>query len=78
MSTLTEDEITKAQSLINKTTPGTYELKSIYGSEWRHVISPTSFGARFKNIALAGKLNGIEHDSLRIDNHIMYRILGIV
>ncbi len=74
MSILTQTEIENAQSIIDKHPPGSYELKALYGKEWQHVASPTSFGKKFKNAVASNLLKHIEHDSLRGDNHNIYRI----
>lgn len=74
MSILTQMEIENAQSIIDKHQPGSYELKALYGKEWQHVESPTSFGKKFKNTVTSQLLKYIEHDSLRTDNHNIYKI----
>jgi len=74
MSTLTQTEVENAQSIIDKHQPGSYELKALYGEKWQHVESPTSFGKKFKNAVASKLLKYIEHDSLRTDNHNIYKI----
>lgn len=76
MTTLTPVEVTEAQAIIDRTPPGTYELKVIYGAAWSSVTSPTTFGRKFKNTVMAGGLKKIQYESLRTDNHNMYTILG--
>lgn len=74
MPILSQIEIKKAQAIIDQHSFGIYELKAIYGEEWQHIASPTSFGKKFKNTVAAKLLNNIEHYSLQTDNHNMYRI----
>lgn len=72
MSTLTPKQIAKAQRLIDRKVPGTYELKQLYGSEWTSIISPTSFGKAFKATVKSGPLTNIRHQSLKTNNHHTY------
>lgn len=74
MSTLTKIEIENAQSIIDRHQCGSYELKALYGKEWQHLQSVTSFGKKFKNAVASRILKNIEHDSLRKDNHNTYNI----
>ena len=79
MENLTAEEITHAQSLIDEKQAGTYELKAIYGSaEWAKIVSPTSFGAKFKSAVNAHALANIKllapPNDKRSDNHHMYEI----
>lgn len=72
MSTLTPKQIAKAQRIIDRTAPGEYELKQIYGSQWTSISSPTSFGKSFKATVKAGLLQNIRHQSLKTNNHHTY------
>lgn len=67
MLTLTEDEIRKAQSLIDGLAPEVYELEKIK--------DPKSFGKKFKKAVTVGnKLRGIKHLAVGTNNHNKYRI----
>ncbi len=76
MALLSSAEILQAQEIINKTTPGIYELKVLYGSKWLSINSPTTFGAKFKATVLAGQLQSICIRSAKTDNHQTYEVLG--
>lgn len=72
---LTEDEIHEANYLIMATPSGIYELKDIYGNDWSNIESATDFGTRFKHTVEAGRLNHIETEGKKSNNHQLYRIL---
>lgn len=72
MSTLSPKQIAKAQRIIDRTAPGEYELKQIYGSQWTSISRPTSFGKSFKATVEAGMLQNIRHQSLKTNNHHTY------
>lgn len=75
MTTLTTIEIAEAQSSINETPNGVYELKEIYGPKWEGIAKPKSFGARFKASVLAGDLKHIQIiEPPKTNNHYTYRI----
>ena len=74
MATLTTDEIILAQSIINRASAGVYELRNLYGAEWKKISSPTSFGARFKETVNGGYLKQIKPNSLKTNNHHTYEI----
>jgi hypothetical protein len=74
MTQLNPTELRLAQSIHDRTPSGSYKLKAIYGREWLTIQNPTTFGVRFKEKVHEGHLSGIEHDSLRSDNHNMYTI----
>ena len=76
MALLSSAEILQAQAIINKTTPGIYELKVLYGGTWSSIKSPTTLGATFKATVLAGNLRGICIKSPKTDNHQTYEVLG--
>ncbi|WP_322469162.1 DUF1413 domain-containing protein [Hydrogenophaga sp. SNF1] len=71
---LTPDELAQAQRLIDAASPGIYEVKDLYGQEWAKVLSPTTFGKRFKQSVVGGQLKGIRYDSTRGDNHKLYEV----
>ena len=74
MKSLTALEIAKAQENINRMQAGIYELSDIYGTQWKDVASPTSFGAAFKAAAVAGSLRRIEVLKPKSNNHHVYKI----
>lgn len=75
MAILNSTEMAQAQTIINNTLAGIYELKDIYGSIWPTVGSPTTFGFNFKETVDAGHLQKIRHHSLKSNNHHDYEIL---
>jgi len=76
MQILTKEEIAVAQGAIDGTPTGEYELRDIYGSEWQYIVSPTSFGARFKKTVADGHLKRIKPSSQKkkTNNHHTYEI----
>ncbi|ABK43885.1 hypothetical protein Mmc1_1374 [Magnetococcus marinus MC-1] len=68
------EEITKAQSLIDAISQGVYELSELYGKEWKHIQSPTSFGGKFKSTVEAGLLKRICIGEKKSNNHQTYRV----
>jgi hypothetical protein len=74
MIILNPEEIMFAQTLINRSTIGIYELRDIYGSDWLKIASPTTFGARFKETVNAGYIERIKISKLKTNNHNTYEI----
>lgn len=74
MAILNHEEILLAQSIINKTAAGIYELRELYGPDWSKITSPTSFGAKFKKAVNSGHLQRIRENSLKTNNHYTYEI----
>ena len=72
---LTEYEAKQAQQIIDRAIPGVYELRDLYGDKWGNVVSPTSFGAKFKNAVESGQLQKIRHHNLKSNNHHEYMVL---
>ena len=75
MSTLNAKQIANARKLIDRMQPGEYELEQIYGSRWKSIDSPTTFGKRFKATVGAGLLDNIKIGGLKTNNHRTY-VLG--
>lgn len=75
MPSLSEYEVKQAQQVIDRATSGVYELRDLYGDDWSNVVSPTSFGAKFKNAVKSGQLKKIRHHNLKSNNHHEYEIL---
>lgn len=74
MPILSKDDISLAQSIINRATAGVYELRILYGAEWSRITSPTAFGAHFKETVKSGHLQRIRENSLKSNNHTTYEI----
>lgn len=76
MQILTKEELAVAQSIIDRTPTGVYELRDIYGPEWQNIASPTSFGARFKKTVGGRHLKRIRPSSQKkkTNNHHTYEI----
>jgi hypothetical protein len=74
MAILSSTEITQAQTLIDNTPIGVRELKKIYGSNWKTINSPTTFGKKFKETVNQGLLKNIKFDDTQGDNHACYEI----
>jgi len=75
MAILTPEEISLAQSIINNSPPGFYELRELYGSQWLKISSPTTFGKRFKEtVNTTCLLKNIKQKTLKSDNHHTYEI----
>lgn len=69
-------ELEIAQELIDKLIPGCeYELKDIYGEKWSEIVSPTTFGKRFKKSVVTNSLAKIVYFNRKLDNHCIYRKL---
>lgn len=77
MAVLTEKELAHAQSIINQTKSGDYKLKDMFGSEWKKVKSPTSYGTKFKESVSTGKLMNINHKDCDTDNANIYEIIQL-
>jgi Domain of unknown function (DUF1413) len=75
MNTLSSKQIASAQTMIDGTPAGEYELKQIYGTSWNSIVSPTKFGRMFKVAVKAGKLRNIRLHTLKTNNHRIY-VLG--
>jgi Domain of unknown function (DUF1413) len=72
---LNHEELVEAQSLITNLTVGVrYKLKEIYGQKWINVKSPTTFGKRFKQSVLNGKVLGLQFEYTKSDNHTIYTL----
>lgn len=76
MSILEPGEISQAQAIINRTPVGVYELSELYDSAWSAIVSPTTFGARFKETVLAGHLQLIRLGARKTNNHHTYEIFS--
>ena len=74
MSPLSSSELKYAQNLIDTHPSGKYEIKVLYGNEWRNVVSPTTFGKRFLQAVREHKLSNIKSLGFRSDNHNEYLI----
>lgn len=74
MGELSELERITAQDVIDKKSPGTYELSQIYGKKWIEIGDPNGFGGRFKEAVEKGLLTGISHAGKKSNNHQIYRI----
>lgn len=74
MTTLNTTDTAKAQSIINDTAPGKYNLKELYDSYWMEVNSPTTFGGDFKETVAQGLLQRIKFVRTRSDNSAEYEV----
>ena len=71
---LSSTELSLAQNIINATPKGLFSLSQIYGSHWKNIPSPKSFGIRFKASVRAGQLRNIKIVERDIQNHTIYEI----
>jgi len=63
---MNEEEVLKAQKLIDKLSVGEKRcLKEIYGNEWSSVHNPKEFGKIFKMAVLEKQLKNIIHLGIR-------------
>lgn len=74
MAMLNPTQLTDAQSLIDGTSPGIYELKKLYGKEWLSIQKPTVLGGAFKNAVITGQLKNIRLLQPNTNNHQKYEI----
>ena len=74
MAILNSTDIATAQAIINNTQKGDYELKEIYGSAWKTITNPTTFGKDFKETVDNGHLQNIQFKELKTNNHHVYEI----
>ena len=71
---LDDIELKLAKTIISKTASGTYELKDIYLERWA-LVTPTSFGKKFKASVEAGHINNISLvNNPKSNNHHTYII----
>lgn len=71
---LTGEDLKLAQSRIDATEPGEYEVKDIVGEKWDMIANPTDWGRRFKQSVEAGDLTGIQNVGRNVQNHQIYRV----
>lgn len=71
---LSQTQIVDAQTIIDNTADGDYELKVLFGDAWRNISSPTTYGKCFKEAVNMGLLRNIAIKELRSDNHHIYSI----
>jgi hypothetical protein len=72
--TLNQDEISYAQSRIDRLPAGFYEVSQIYGDSWDSITSPTTFGRKFKATVISGYLLRIAARERKSNNHSPYEI----
>ncbi|MBU0967894.1 MAG: single-stranded DNA-binding protein [Proteobacteria bacterium] len=75
MFTDSDADIEKAQRLINDMQPGVYELKQIFGEEWKENNDPTHYGAIFKKLVENNRLTNISVGEKKSNNHLTYIII---
>ena len=71
---LSEQELTTARAVIAKAPTGQYKLKELYGDLWSANKTPTTFGKRFKQSVLAGRLSNLKPVEKVGDNAWVYRV----
>lgn len=75
---LTPEELEDLNRLVQRTAPGAYTLRQIFGEDaWEHERRPQAFGIAFKAALVAGKIRGIRCVEKQSNKSQLYEILTL-
>lgn len=71
---LSDDELQEAAALIQRSVPGEFTLKKLYGDLWFSKADPTGLGQRFAASVASGQLSGLTYLGVTTANHARYQV----